>query len=133
MHHSQEEILRILTTDYSRNHAGREYSCAWVIEVMEKWIAGGGYLYCAPNVMFIGEAEGDTFEFHSVNGGGGRDITEGINLLLASLAPHYQFAITFYDNPKINDLAKFINFPTTVTRIDEGQDRTFSMHFDLRS
>lgn len=134
MQHSQDELHRIIEADYLKNHQGREYSCAQAKELVGKWLAMKGFLFCADGVMFIGEpgAEEGTFEFHSFNGGTGQSITAGINLLLESLAPHYTSAITFYDNPRVSGLAKFVAFPSTVTRIDEGQDRTFAMHFDLR-
>lgn len=135
MQHSQDELHRIIEADYLKNHQGREYSCAQVKSIMDKWVAMGKFLFCAKGVFFMGEEgeDPDTFEFHSCNGGEGRDLTEGINRLLESLAPHYQLAVTFYDNPRVSELARFIKYPSTVTRIDEGQDRTFAMHFNLRT
>ena len=134
MQHTTEETHRIIEADYALNHQGREYDCDYVKEIMRKWGAHGGFVHCAPNVMFTGKAlHMDRFEFHSVNGGSAQDLSAGVNGLLAELAKLYTEAVTFFDNPRIISLLKHSAYLVIVEKINEGQDRTYSALFKLRS
>lgn len=133
-HHSSEEMQRILAADHAANHAGRSYDCAFSSRAVRLWRESGGMIYCAARVMFIiQEQSRDVAEFHSVNGGSAKDLSAGVNALLAALAPHYQYAATYYDNPRVNDLLKHADYPFQLTRLDAGEDRTFEAKFRLRS
>jgi hypothetical protein len=133
--HDKAERDRILTLDYERNHQGREYSLAQIIERVDWYLLTGGRLFCAKNVMFMVKRapdDVDTLEFHSTNGGSAQDLTAGINAMLGHFSPHFDRAVTYYDNPRVSDLAKHCTYKTEVARIDQGQDKTFSMTFNLR-
>ena len=133
-HHSSEEMQRILEADHKLNHAGRDYDCAFTSYALRLWKTSGGVIFCAPNVMFIvHEQLRNVAEFHSVNGGTAKDLTAGVAQLLFALAPYYNFASTYYDNPRVNDLLRYGGYPYKLTRIDGGEDRTFEARFDLRS
>lgn len=132
--HSAEETVRILRDDFAKNHQGREYDFDFVKKATRLWRQSGGMIFCAPNVMFIVQEQSATVaEFHSVNGGTAQDLTAGVNTLLAALAPFYDYAVTYYDNPRVNDLLKHAVFPFEQSRPDEGLDRTFEAKFKLRS
>ena len=131
--HSAHESLRILRIDFESNHQGREYDFNFIKKAVRLWKASGGTIFCAPLVMFIVQEQAPTVaEFHSVNGGTARDLTAGVEMLLKALAPHYDSAVTYYDNPRVNDLLKHVSYVTSFSRIDEGQDRTFEATFILR-
>jgi hypothetical protein len=133
-HHPQEELERILRQDHEVNHSDRAYDCAFVTRFVMTWKGTGGILFCTENAIFIvRERSPSIAEFHAFNGGNGRDLSAGVNTLLAALSPHYEFAVTFYDNPRINDLLKYSTHSATATRIDDGEDRTFEAKFNLRS
>jgi hypothetical protein len=131
--HSPEEFNRILEVDFAANHQGREYDFDFTQKAMRLWRESGGMIFCAPKVMFVvQEKSPDSAEFHSVNGGSGRDLSVAVNMLLAALTPFYTFAFTYYDNPKVNELLRWANCPTSFQRIDGGVDLTFEATFYLR-
>lgn len=133
-HHSAVEMQRILEIDHKANHAGRSYDVSYSCRVLRLWRESGGMIFCAPNVMFIiQEQSHDTVEFHSVNGGTAKNLTAGVNALLSLLAVYYPYAATYYDNPRVNDLLKHADYPSQLTRLDAGEDRTFEAKFRLRS
>ena len=132
--HNPAERSRILAVDFATNHQGREYDLPEVEYLVSLWIDAEMPIFCADKVMFmVQEQSPEVAEFHSVNGGTAKDLSAGVNQLLAALAVNYEFAATYYDNPRVNDLLKHADFPVTCTRLDDGQDRTFEAKFDLRS
>lgn len=132
--HSLPERGRILSVDFQANHQGRAYDLPEVSYLVSLWIEAEMPVFCTENVMFmVQEQVPEIAEFHSVNGGTAKDLSAGVNKLLAALALHYEFACTYYDNPRVNDLLKHADFPVTCTRLDAGQDRTFEAKFNLRS
>ena len=131
--HSMAEFLRILEADFVANHQGREYDLDYINSVMRLWRDSGAMIFCAPNVMFVVEERTDGMaEFHSVNGGSAKDLSFGVNTLLKALAAFYEEAVTYYDNPRVNDLLKHSDYPASFTRIDDGLDKTFEAIFKLK-
>lgn len=125
---------KIIDIDYGRNHAQREYSLEYVHAIMNEYVKTGGDTFETDKVFIIHEDIGDeNCEFHCINGGSGKDLTKAVESLLKQLASIYVRAVTYYDNPRINDLAKYVSFPTTVLQLNGGLDRTYEMSFDLRS
>lgn len=134
MQHSPAEISRIISADYKLNHVGREYNCTKVKKLIKAWIKAGGFTFCATNVMFTGQRfRIDCFEFHSINGGSATDLSAGVNTLLNFLSGQYEKAVTYFDNPRVISLLKHADYPVVLEKIDEGQDRTYSATFILRS
>ena len=132
--HPLPERSRIISLDFLANHQGREYDVLEVNYLVGLWIEAKMPVFCTENVMFMAQEQvPEIAEFHSVNGGSAKDLSAGVNKLLAALALHYEYAVTYYDNPRVNDLLKHADFPVICTRLDAGQDRTFEAKFDLRS
>ena len=120
----------IATVNFQKNYQGRSFDVEYAYDFLEKY---QGPLFSTDYVLIRYEQVDDsTVEFHCMNAGGGKDLTEAINELLQSLATRYTRAVTYYDNPKINDLVPYSYFPTSVEKIDDGIDRTYEMRFDLR-
>ena len=136
MHHSEEELLRIITSDFERNHSGRGYDLARAIGNYQAWekAAPGNFTFHAPGTAFVCRWESpDTVEFHSINGGTGRDLTEGVTeLCLHLLRLDAQKAVTYYDTQRVNQILKFSKFPFYWEQVDDGIDRTFKATFTLR-
>jgi hypothetical protein len=131
--HTSEEFERILEADFAANHQGREYGLDFVKGIMERWQTEGRMLFFAPSVVFVIEEKSEEVaEFHSINGGSGRDLSTAVNAMLPLLAQFYSRAVTYYDNPRVNDLLKYSAFPASYRRLDEGRDRTFEATFHLR-
>lgn len=128
------KLEQIIEADYLRNHSNRDYSVERVKELMLLWRAEGRHIYSTGLIAFVLQEQAPkVLEFHSINGGSAKDLSAAVNEMLTNAAPHYDTAVTYYDNPRVSDLLKHSAFPVTCTRIDGGEDRTFEAKFDLRS
>jgi hypothetical protein len=120
----------IATVNFQKNYQGRSFDLDYVLEYLDKY---QGPLFSTEKVVIrYDHVVDDTVEFHCMNAGDGKDLTTAINDLLQLLSVQYKGAVTYYDNPKINDLAIYSYYPSRVTKIDDGLDRTYEMRFDLR-
>ena len=125
-------LRQIIEVDFNRHHLGREYTLEQTIEAYEKYVELGLGVVVANNVALNYSAKDSTVEFHCMNAGSGADLTKSINDFLKSVSDKYDRAVTYYDNPRINDLVKYSYFPAKVTQIDAGLDKTYELSFDLR-
>ena len=124
----------IITADYQNNHQGREYSLQHSLDSFEKYVQHGGKYFVSGNTIFLIEPKANgVVEFHTINGGDGKDLSRGINHLLKEASQYFIKAITYYDNPRINDLLSHSQFKHTVKKINQGLDKTYELVFDLRS
>lgn len=126
------DLRHIVETDFRKNHQGRSYDCAFALNAFQKYIDMGLMYFTTETVMIVYNVKNGVVEFHCVNGGTGADLTEAINTFLTQKADELSRAVTYYDNPRINELVKFSKYPATIKKIDEGEDRTYEMSFDLR-
>ena len=127
-----DDLKRIIEIDFKRHHLGRDYSLEYAIESYMKYVSMGLGVVVANNVAINYSAEGSTVEFHCMNAGTGEDLTKSINDFLKSISGKYDRAVTYYDNPRINDLVKYSYFPAQFSKIDKGEDKTYELSFDLR-
>ena len=128
------DLRQIVVADLRKNYQGRNVDEDAAVATYQKYIDLGKLVFVHLNVLIVYEVIGtDGIEFHCVNGGSGKDLTDAINSLLRSLSENYEWAVTYYDNPRINDLVKYSYFPATIDKIDDGLDRTYQMCFDLRT
>lgn len=126
--------LEILIADHAKNHSGRAYS----VEDQLRQIAAAKLpplsISAHGDCLFLWRVDGPySVEFHSIVGSDGRALTRDLAAFLKDMAETFAFATTFYDNPKINALVQFMNFPGEVAKIDDGRDRTYRLRFDMRS
>jgi hypothetical protein len=123
----------IIAADYRTNHQGREYSAQQAHAVFQQYIQRGGkHLVFGRTMFLITPIDRSTVEFHTINGGTGVDLMNGVNQLLSTLSQHFARAVTYYDNPRINDLLVHSHFQHVAHKIDQGRDRTYELIFDLR-
>lgn len=127
-----QTLIDVVSADFKKNHQGRSYDCAFVHENFEKYVNLGLLYFRTERVIIIYNIVDGQVEFHCMNGGNGADLTSAINEFLSKIALKYQRAVTYYDNPRINELVKYSKYPAEVVRIDRGEDKTFEMSFDLR-
>ena len=126
-------LEQIIRSDFERHHQGREYTIDQAVKAYQKYVALGLPVIVANNVALNYKDLGDrVVEFHCMNAGTGIDLTKSINDFLKSVSDVYDRAVTYYDNPRINDLVRYSYFPAKVTRVDGGLDRTYELSFDLR-
>ena len=127
------KIHHIVDVDFEKNHQGREYDLKYAHQMVDDYITSGNKLFITDKVLIRCEPLLDnTVKFHCMNAGNGADLTSAVNDLMKVLSTRYSWAVTYYDNPRINDLVKYVNFSTLITKIDEGVDKTYEMKFDLR-
>jgi hypothetical protein len=70
--------------------------------------------------------EKNGIEFHCINGERAKDLVSNVQKYLDDLREHgYDYAVTFYDNPRINDLIAQLTHPSEVKKIDDGLFRTY--------
>jgi hypothetical protein len=127
-------VDEIIETDYAKNNVGRAFAVDKIKKNFRLYVEKGGLYTVIGKIMVIFRPSKDgVVEFHTVNGGSGEDLTKGLAEFLRKLKGKVKFAVTYYDNPKINDMAKYSPVPAIVDQVDEGQDRMYKMTFDLRS
>ena len=121
----------IIDVDFDRHHKNREYDRTTVHSLIDNYLDKGGEMFTLGSVVILHEGV-SPLEFHCFNSGGGRELTEAINALLKSKVGLCDRAVTYYDNPRISELANYSYFPCSIKRIDAGIDKTYEMNFDLR-
>jgi len=99
--------------------------------MFDKYLGIGGKSFMSNNVIIVYQDRDGVCEFHCFSGGSGKDLTEAINTFLSAMRVEYGRAVTYYDNPRINDISHYSLFPTVVRKIDDGEDRTYEMEFIL--
>lgn len=125
-----EEELAIIAGDYAKNHSGREYSLDDVKNTFLEYVKRGSQYLLTKNTIIIYAEKDKTVEFHAINAGNKQDLFHAVNNLFAKVK--VDKAVTYYDNPAINNLATQVIVKGSVKKIDGGLDRTYEMSFDLR-
>jgi hypothetical protein len=129
-----KKMMDILERDYAKNHQGREYDLNTVKQAFLKYLQGGHkYLVEGDTIFVAKEQSPGVAEFHAFHGGDAAELIRNTNQMLYDLPPQFQFAVTYYDDPRLNQYASYSKYPATVQQINGGVDRTYEMRFDLRS
>lgn len=127
------EIENIIKTDYQKNHQGRNYSVDTVLDIFNRLEETKYSTRKYGKVIVVYKPfNANTVEFHCTNGGGPADIIEAVNQFNTEMKDSYIWSVTFYDNPKINELLKHSVCPSDFTKIDRGVDKTYMAKFRLR-
>jgi len=127
------EIKNIIKTDYQKNHKGREYSMDTVLDIFDRLEETRYSNRKYGKVIIVYKPfNATTVEFHCTNGGGPADIIQAVNAFNKEMTESYVWSVTYYDNPKINDLLKHSQCPSDFTKIDKGVDKTYMAKFSLR-
>lgn len=130
---AREKELAIIAGDYAKNHRGREYTLQDAKNTFLEYVKQGmKYLLTKNTIILYSENKDKTVEFHAINAGNKQDLITAVNNLLAKVKEKFDKAVTYYDNPAINDLASMPIVKGTVKKIDGGLDKTYEMSFDLR-
>ena len=124
----------IISADYKTNHQGREYSAQQAHDVFQQYVKQGGkHMVFGKTMFLVRPLDSETAEFHSINGGTQVDLVNGVNQLLHTLSQYFSKAVTYYDNPRVNDLLSRAHFQHIVHTVNQGRDRTYELIFNLRS
>lgn len=123
---------RIIEVDFAKHHGGRGYTAELAKRGFDAYKAGGGLFFASETVLIIYREQGEGVEFHTCNAGTGRELTACVQAFMDSIAATATSAVTYYDNPQVSGLFQFFTYPGTVTRIDDGPDRTFRAVVNLK-
>ena len=128
-----DEVREIIQADYQKNHSGREYSVDTVYKVFNnlKLVDYNARKYGRVIIAYI-KLSDSTVEFHCTNGGGTEDLIKAVNQFNTEMSDDYEWSVTYYDNPKINELLKHSVCPSEFTKIDQDIDKTYEAKFRLR-
>jgi len=128
------ELEQIIRKDYQKNHQGREYSLDTVVKVWQNLESVDYHArrYGLVAIVYKPYSD-DTVEFHCTNSGRAGDLIKAVNEFNKEMTESYSHSVTFYDNPKINELLMHSYCPSEFTRIDQGIDKTYQAKFRLRS
>jgi hypothetical protein len=126
-------IFEILSADHAKHYASRGISLESVLKDFEFYAASGRPFFAKGSVIIIFKEAGEgVIEFHCFNGGTGKDLTDTVQEFLQGMSAMFDVAVTFYDNPRISEMMKYVTFETNVEKIDDGEDRTYMAQFFLK-
>ena len=110
---SEDELLAIVTADWSRNYQTSGHTREELLKALQEWRADGLPIGYHKGVIFIARqvAPGEV-EFHSMNGASLRVLLEGTRRMLRDFREQgVRVAGTYFSNFRVSDLAKFLGFP----------------------
>lgn len=126
------EIREIIETDYRNNHNNRPYNLNDVFNAYQRKTTHKEFKI-GPVIVIYKNIGNSTVNFHCINGGNGKDLTKAVNAFLLHVQPDYDYAVVYYDNPKIEKLFDYIVFDNQTEKINQGLDRTYLTRIMLRS
>jgi len=126
-------LREIVAADNAKNYAGEDVSVDAAYSKLQELVQSGEKLYRAGNTVFVTKKVSPTaIEFHTVNGEPGSRLVKNVQDYMGQLsAKGITDVVTYYDNPKINDLWPLTKLNATVTKVNQGQDRTFEAKVSL--
>ena len=128
------EVAKIIERDYQLHHQGRAYGVDTVLKVFNNLSKINYDAKRYGRVVIAYTPLTDTeVEFHCHNAGNTNDLILAVNQFNKDFADDYAWSVTYYDNPKINELLKHSLCPCEFAQIDQGEDRTYEAKFRLRS
>jgi hypothetical protein len=129
-----KKIMGIIERDYAKNHQGREYDLDTVKQAFFKYIHGNHKYIVEGDTLFVAKEQSPgVVEFHAFNGGDASELIRNTNKMLHELPKQFHTAVTYYDDPRLNQYANYSKYPATVQQVNGGVDRTYEMRFDIRS
>jgi hypothetical protein len=122
-----KDIRQILTEDLAKNYGGFAMTVdAYFDGLMNAPKTGNFVVRQGDTLILTKKIEKNGIEFHCINGERAKDLVSNVQKYLDDLNDHgHDFAVTFYDNPKINELFNHQPYPFEIKKIDDGLFRTY--------
>jgi len=118
----------IIRADWEKHYSDRGIPVEELLEGFQKYCQEGKAYFTTDKVLTLLKYVGhDTVEFHCMNGGDGRDLTQAVNLLCNKLSDRYERAVTYFDNPRISEFVKYSDFRAKVEEINHGPDMKYEL------
>lgn len=122
-----KDIRQILSEDLAKNYAGFAVTVdAYFDGLMNSPKTGNFVVRQGDTLILTKKIENNGIEFHCINGERAKDLVANVQKYLNDLkAQGYDYAVTFYDNPRINELIAQLTYPSEIVKIDDGLFRTY--------
>lgn len=122
-----KDIRQILSEDLAKNYAGFAVTVdAYFDGLMNSPKTGNFVVRQGDTLILTKKIENNGIEFHCINGERAKDLVANVQKYLDDLkAQGYDYAVTFYDNPRINELIAQLTYPSEIVKIDDGLFRTY--------
>lgn len=122
-----KDIRQILSEDLAKNYAGFAMTVdAYFDGLMNSPKTGNFVVRQGDTLILTKKIEDNGIEFHCINGERAKDLVVNVQKYLDDLKSQgFNYAVTFYDNPKINELIKQLSHPSEIEKIDDGLFRTY--------
>ena len=122
-----KDIRQILTEDLAKNYRGFAMTVdAYFDGLMNAPKTGNFVVRQGDTLILTKKIEKNGIEFHCINGERAKDLVSNVQKYLDDLKEHgYDYAVTFYDNPRISGLFQQQPYPFEVKKIDDGLFRTY--------
>jgi len=122
-----KDIRQILSEDLAKNYAGFAMTVdAYFDGLMNSPKTGNFVVRQGDTLILTKKIEDNGIEFHCINGERAKDLVVNVQKYLDDLKSQgFDYAVTFYDNPKINELIKQLSHPSEIEKIDDGLFRTY--------
>ena len=124
---TMKDIRQILTEDLAKNYGGFAMTVdAYFDGLMNAPQTGNFVVRQGDTLILTKKIEKNGIEFHCINGERAKDLVSNVQKYLDDLKEHgYDYAVTFYDNPRISELFEQQPHPFEVKKIDDGLFRTY--------
>jgi hypothetical protein len=125
-------INDILTRDLVRNYSPEDQNVN-IIEQFEQYQHSGGlYKVYDKTIIIYHQSEDKVVEFHTSNAGTGTELVLAVqHFLNYAKTKDFNTAVTYYDNPKINDLFPHLTMTSSTEKINDGKHRTYETKVNL--
>mgnify|MGYP006272631315 FL=1 len=122
-----KDIRQILSEDLAKNYAGFTMTVdAYFDGLMNSPKTGNFVVRQGDTLILTKQIENNGIEFHCINGERAKDLVINVQKYLDDLKDQgFDYAVTFYDNPRINELIAQLTHPSEIEKIDDGLFRTY--------
>lgn len=122
-----KDIRQILSEDLAKNYAGFAVTVdAYFDGLMNSPKTGNFVVRQGDTLILTKKIENNGIEFHCINGERAKDLVVNVQKYLDELKDQgYDYAVTFYDNSRINELIAQLTYPSEIVKIDDGLFRTY--------
>jgi len=122
-----KDIRQILSEDLAKNYAGFAVTVDDYFNGLMNAPKTGNFVVRQGDTLILSKKiKKNGIEFHCINGERAKDLVINVQKYLDDLKESgYDYAVTFYDNPRINDLIVQFTYPSEIKKIDDGLFRTY--------
>lgn len=122
-----KDIRQILTEDLAKNYGGFAMTVdAYFDNLIHGSRNGHDIVRFGDTLILTKKIEGNGVEFHCINGERAADLMSNVQKYIDDLSEQgFDYAVTFYDNPRINNLIMQLKQPSEIKKIDDGLFRTY--------